>query len=337
MTPKRWVQLGLVMVLTPVIGLSVLGAIRPLLLAGLVIGHMEGVHEPPAPPLAARDPGAIRRAAVHYDLVCAACHASPARPDQGEHLDYHPPAPKLHERLRHWPPELLFATVRDGIRHSAMPAWPAPERSDEIWAMVAFLERLPDMDAVIYRKLAATGIEAPLDAPAPARTCLRCHGGPDPAGPRLDLQDPAYISATLSAFRAGNRKSGYMQVIAAPLDDAAIADLATYFATQRAPLAATEGGPTPSPLALTGDATRKIGACVACHGPPGPAQVHIPVLAGQHPSYLAAQLHRFADAERHRGGGPLVSLMERSAAGLTPDEIVTLSEWYASLGTLPDR
>jgi hypothetical protein len=31
-----------------------------------------------------------------------------------------------------------------------MPAWPAPQRDDEVWAMVAFLGVFPDLDAEAY-------------------------------------------------------------------------------------------------------------------------------------------------------------------------------------------
>ena len=38
-----------------------------------------------------------------------------------------------------------------------MPAWAAQQRDDEVWALVAFLRRLPSLDAQSYRALALGG------------------------------------------------------------------------------------------------------------------------------------------------------------------------------------
>ena len=34
-----------------------------------------------------------------------------------------------------------------------MPAWPVPDRDDEVWSMVAFLRVLPELDIESYRLL----------------------------------------------------------------------------------------------------------------------------------------------------------------------------------------
>src|SRR5688500_10415819 len=36
---------------------------------------------------------------------------------------------------------------------TGMPAWPAQQRDDEVWAMTAFLRRLPQLDADEYQRL----------------------------------------------------------------------------------------------------------------------------------------------------------------------------------------
>ena len=88
-----------------------------------------------------------RVAAVHYDLVCATCHGSPADPQRGKQLRLSPPAPSLHLRAGEMPPEMMFQAVKDGIQNTAMPGWPASGRDDEVWLMVAFLEKLPNLSA----------------------------------------------------------------------------------------------------------------------------------------------------------------------------------------------
>jgi cytochrome c553 len=51
--------------------------------------------------------------------------------------------------------------------------------------------------------------------------CARCHGenGEGGAGPRLDIQSPAYIAAALEACRQGTRASGTMIAAASRLSD----------------------------------------------------------------------------------------------------------------------
>jgi cytochrome c553 len=63
--------------------------------------------------------------------------------------------------------------------------------------------------------------------------CAACHG-PDghavmPQTPNLAGQDEDYLVAQLKAFRSGERQNETMSVIAKPLSDVEIANLAAYF------------------------------------------------------------------------------------------------------------
>lgn len=257
------------------------------------------------PPL--HDPAMIRRGAVHYDLVCATCHASPLAPNRGDALRLTPPAPKLHRRGDDWLPEAVFLTVKHGIRNSAMPAWPAKGRDDEVWAMVAFLMVLPDLKVAAYRDLAGLDITAPEGQ----QVCARCH---DTAAPRLDLQTPEYLLDSLRAFRAGSRQSGFMQSVAAPLSDATLAALAGAIAR----------GPQSHPPAPA-EAT----VCATCHGPTTIARPAFPRLSGLTAAYLESQLRLFTAEEFTRGGGPYVDLMRQAVRDLSEDQIAAAAQWYA--------
>jgi cytochrome c553 len=66
-----------------------------------------------------------------------------------------------------------------------------------------------------------------------AAQCAACHG-PDghavmPQTPNLAGQDEDYLAEQLKAFRSGERQNETMSVIAKPLSDTEIADLAAYF------------------------------------------------------------------------------------------------------------
>jgi cytochrome c553 len=234
----------------------------------------------------------------------------------------------LHLRLAHWPPELLFRVVRDGIPDSGMPAWPASGRDDEIWSLVAFLTVLPELDGARYRaSVARSGV-----SPDPTiQRCAACHvtRGSDSAAafPRLDLQKSSYLSAALSAFRDGERASGIMQAAATGLTDDEIERLARHYSGSAQHSVRPEAPPE---LITMGDAQRKIAACVSCHGLAEPERADIPKLAGQNAAYLTQQLRLFLrqDGPR-RGGGPLVSLMEHAVGDLTEQEAAGLASWYA--------
>ncbi len=269
------------------------------------------------------DPARIRRGAAHYDLVCARCHASPTHPGLGEHLAFSPPAPRLHARIDGWLPEYLFPIVKHGISGTAMPAWPVPDRDDEVWAVVAFLVVLPGLATDEYRRL--TGQDAAMDGAEPmVARCSRCHGvdgrgEADQAFPRLDIQHPDYLRDALTAFRDRRRASGFMQAATTGLTDANITALAAHFGQRPVQSVQAE---KPGSLAV----------CAACHGPPAPARTAFPALAGQHGRYLATQLDLFLREDSTRGGGMFLDLMAKATHLIDPDDVATIAEWYENAG-----
>jgi cytochrome c553 len=275
------------------------------------------------PPL--EDDGMARRAAGHYDLVCATCHGSPAGPRDAFARHLVPRPPGLVDQMTHWrPPARIFWTVKHGIARSAMPAWPDQLRDDEVWDMVGFLTRMPELSAAEYDRLAGRG----------EGTCARCHG-PDGTGggsglPRLDIQSPAYLAAALAAYRDGRRTSGTMRSIADGLGDVAIAELAARFG--QGATAAGGGGARGEEIALRGIPDRKIPACEQCHG--AGARPDWPRLAGQDRDYIARQLHLFVTLGAARGG-PHAAIMAEAARGLDAADIAAVADWYGAASLPP--
>ncbi len=68
---------------------------------------------------------------------------------------------------------------------------------------------------------------------AMATRCSACHGpagiAVTPDAPNLAGQNEAYLSAQLTAFHTGQRQNEMMSMMAKPLTDAQIADLAAYY------------------------------------------------------------------------------------------------------------
>ena len=91
----------------------------------------------------------IRAGAGHYSQMCVGCHGHPGR----EPSDHFEPAPPALSRRADEADE-AFWIVKNGIKMSAMPQH--RDHSDEdIWDIVAFLQRLPHLSVSDYEAITA--------------------------------------------------------------------------------------------------------------------------------------------------------------------------------------
>lgn len=278
------------------------------------------------PPL--DNPAYLPLAAGHYEIACADCHGSPERRRSPTVLGMLPPPPDFLDVVGEWSDAELFQIVKHGIRYTGMPAWPAMERDDEVWAMVAFLRRYPTFDAAEYRRLrggAEPGEGGRAEA-APA-ACEACHASERLTGvsliPRLDGQSEAYLLESLRAFASGTRPSGVMQSAVSHLGDADMAELARIYAGR--PAAEMAALPEPPALVVSGDLSRRIPACSTCHDRAGLNPAY-PKLRGLSRDYIRNQLKLFAGGMR--GGTAYRELMTRAAQNLTEEDIEILADHY---------
>ena len=161
-----------------------------------------------------------------------------------------------------------------------------------------------------------------------AAVCESCHGiegrSTLPDTPSLAGQPKQFITTQLVMFREGNRKDAIMSPIAAPLSNAEISELGSYFSAQPAE-------PAGKPLATgAAAAARGLGeklGCVTCHGAELKGQQHIPRLAGQQADYLRTQLLGFKAGTRFDMDGNMTA----AAQALTPADIETLASYLSAL------
>ena len=102
------------------------------------------------PPLS--DPKMIGEGAEHYSAMCTGCHLAPGLPENEMRPGLNPKPPALASL----PPELpaeQFWIIKHGLKMTAMPAWGTTHSDEEIWNVVAFLQKLPRMSAQQYRAL----------------------------------------------------------------------------------------------------------------------------------------------------------------------------------------
>jgi cytochrome c553 len=306
--------------------------------------HAGGIAPPPLD-----DPALVHRGAGHYASGCAPCHGAPGQPRSAIALAMTPPPPFLPEKIPQWQPNELFWIVRHGVKFTGMPAWAALERTDEIWAMVAFLLQLPTMTQEAYRELALgaldsgqgydAGLEGLADPFEPVLAeCARCHdrdgeGRGVGAFPKLSGQSEAYLFASLQAYAKGRRHSGIMQPAAAPLDEAQMRRLAAHYARADALASdAAAGDGAGEEIARQGVPEGGIPACVSCHEPPGRRYPAYPALRGQTADYIAGQLRLFRDGIR--GGTPYAHIMATIARRLSDEQIDAVAAYF---GTIAQR
>ena len=110
--------------------------------------HADGI---PVPPL--EDPELLQTGFEHFDAMCVTCHGAPGIEASEIGKGINPPAPELSDQAEAWSPEELFWITKHGIKMSAMPAF-GPTHSDrDLWGIVAFTRRLPQLSPAEYQAL----------------------------------------------------------------------------------------------------------------------------------------------------------------------------------------
>jgi len=172
------------------------------------------------------------------------------------------------------------------------------------------------------------------------QACTGCHGPQGRAAsdgyyPRIAGKPAAYLYHQLLNFRDGRRQYEPMARLVEPLSDAYLQEMAAHFAALELPYPAAQPATVTAEtlrrgeaLALRGDATRRIPACVQCHGAAltglAPA---IPGLLGLPRDYLNAQLGAWKTGNR-KAQAP--DCMAQIAQALTADDVASLSQWLAA-------
>lgn len=110
-------------------------------------------HATDRPPANLDDPATIRAGARAFaERGCANCHGGPGVPWAKFSEGLQPGPPDLTEVVPHRAPAALFWVVKHGINMTAMPSFGAVgAKDDEIWAIVAFLRKLPGVSAADYK------------------------------------------------------------------------------------------------------------------------------------------------------------------------------------------
>lgn len=141
-----------------------------------------------------------------------------------------------------------------------------------------------------------------------ANACIVCHGlngeGDGHLSPQLAGLDPGYIVRQLELYETGQRRHEAMEAIAAQLSWDARLKVARYYAALETPRTPAADAQTCTPAALelvfSGDASRDLPACTACHGGDlGGAGAAGPPLSWQTAAYNESQLRAWRNGRRY--------------------------------------
>jgi len=114
------------------------------------------------------DPELLLSGGADYNDMCASCHLKPGVEQNDMSIGLYPAPPKLtakasdhaqHGHADNSDPEQVtrrqFWIIKHGIKASGMPAWGPTHDDERIWAMVAFLQKLPELNQEQYQIITA--------------------------------------------------------------------------------------------------------------------------------------------------------------------------------------
>ena len=153
------------------------------------------------------EPAMVERGLHIYRMHCVQCHGAPGVAPEPFALGLTPAPANLAYTAREWPPAELYWVIKHGVRMTGMPPWEFRLTDAELWAVTAFLLKLPTLSPREYQVLisqastqslpAAPDVMQPVAAD-PKRgkaamgqyACSTCHEIPGVAGANAPVGPP---------------------------------------------------------------------------------------------------------------------------------------------------
>jgi cytochrome c553 len=171
--------------------------------------------------------------------------------------------------------------------------------------------------------------------------CTTCHGAHGEGAqqgdffPRLAGKPVAYLALQLQNFQRGLRKYAPMEYTVRQLSPAYMHEIAEYFSAQQVPYQSS-AVPVLAPsllqrgqqLVTSGDPSRKVPPCQACHGKQlTGTEPFVPGLVGLPYDYISSQLGSWRTGTR---ASTSPDCMSEIANRLAPADITVVAAWLAS-------
>ena len=109
---------------------------------------------------ALNDPQMLLTGGADYNDMCSGCHLKPGQTETDLSIGLYPNPPNLSLSFplsdnAQVSAARQFWIIKHGIKASGMPAWGASHDDARIWAMVAFIQRMPSLTPEQYQILTA--------------------------------------------------------------------------------------------------------------------------------------------------------------------------------------
>lgn len=112
------------------------------------------------PPDDIDDAARLAAGAANYEEMCVTCHLAPGTQATELHEGLYPQPPVFYQNDAEHDEHGLqsnFWVIKNGIKLTGMPAWGGSHTDDEIWSLVAFINRLSVMSDKEYQAFVAEG------------------------------------------------------------------------------------------------------------------------------------------------------------------------------------
>ncbi|MFT5572262.1 MAG: mono/diheme cytochrome c family protein [Cryomorphaceae bacterium] len=116
-------------------------------------------------------PSLLLAGGADYKDMCSGCHLQPGVSENDMTIGLYPSPPNLANKLderghdhgdqmtKEEAARRSFWIIKHGIKASGMPAWGPTHDDARIWAMVSFLQKLPELNEIQYQILTARSEE----------------------------------------------------------------------------------------------------------------------------------------------------------------------------------
>lgn len=89
----------------------------------------------------------IERGGENYGSMCQSCHLGPEMSPTALYAGLNPTPPQLTAHAGHHSLAEQFWIIKHGVKMTGMPAWGETHSDEELWDIVAFVKKLPQMTA----------------------------------------------------------------------------------------------------------------------------------------------------------------------------------------------
>jgi cytochrome c553 len=157
-------------------------------------------------------------------------------------------------------------------------------------------------------------------------TCVGCHGqngiSTTEGVPHIAGQRSVYLYTEMKAYQSGDRRQTIMGNVVKYLNDAALVNVAAYYATLDPPPPNTSAASLKPDPVEAGEAAAK--ACGGCHGEKGVSKIAgIPSLIGLDPKYLVSAMQAYKSGRRNN------NVMKAMLANVSDDNFKNIALFYA--------